>query len=178
MAEKLILKNNYHQKLAKGDRLFIFEDKFFSQLIREQIDGVFYNITDTEQTDERAAENFNLEVLKLRQELNNNKLKYQQNIEYSKKLLQKSDLIKISLDGELFSILPFSEGITSSDIYDKFKGKLPTLQNEFVIVQNTDKNSSVKIKNINYEFKIFSCTFVRLFCISNIIKNTAYLFED
>jgi protein involved in polysaccharide export with SLBB domain len=31
---------------------------------------------------------------------------------------------------------------------------LPTLQNEFVIVQNRDKNSSVKIKNINYEFKI------------------------
>jgi hypothetical protein len=101
--------NHYHQKLAKGDRLFIFEDKFFSQLIREQIDGVFYDITDTEQTDERAAENFNLEVLKLRQELNTNKLKYQQNIEYSKKLLQKSDLIKISLDGELFSILPFQK---------------------------------------------------------------------
>ena len=90
--------NNYHQKLASGDRLFIFEDKFFSQLIREQIDGVFYDITGTEQTDERAVENFNLEVLKLRQELSNNKLKYQQNIEYSKKLLQKSDLIKISLD--------------------------------------------------------------------------------
>ena len=146
--------NHYHQKLAKGDRLFIFEDKFFSHLIGEQIDGVFYNITDTEQTDERAAENFNLEVLKMRQELNDNRLKYQQDIGYSKKLLQKSDLIKISLDGELFSILPFSEGITSSNIYDKLKGKLPTLQNEFVIVQNMDKNSSVKIKNINYEFKI------------------------
>ncbi len=40
--------NHYHQQLVKGDRLFIFEDKFFSQLIREQVDGVFYNITDTE----------------------------------------------------------------------------------------------------------------------------------
>ena len=77
-----------------------------------------------------------------------------QNIEYSKKLLRKSNIIKISLDGELFTILPFSEGMTSSDILDKLKGKLPTLQNEFVIVQNTDKNSTVKIKNINYEFKI------------------------
>jgi protein involved in polysaccharide export with SLBB domain len=31
---------------------------------------------------------------------------------------------------------------------------LPQLQNEFVMVQNTDKNSTLKIKNINYEFKI------------------------
>jgi hypothetical protein len=45
--------NHYHQQLAKGDRLFIFEDKFFSQLIREQVDGVFYNIIDTEQSIER-----------------------------------------------------------------------------------------------------------------------------
>ena len=44
--------NHYHQKLAKGDRLFIFEDKFFNQLIREQVDGVFYDIIDTEH-DER-----------------------------------------------------------------------------------------------------------------------------
>ncbi|MDA9005728.1 SLBB domain-containing protein [Amylibacter sp.] len=146
--------NHYHQKLAKGDRLFIFEDKFFNQLIRNQIDGVFYDIIDTEQSDERATENFNLEVLKLRQELNNNKLKYQQNLVYSKKLLQKSNIIKINLDGELFSILPFSEGMTSSGILDKLKGKLPSIQNEFVMIQNVDNNSSVEIKNINYEFNI------------------------
>ena len=45
-----------------------------------------------------------------------------QNIEYSKKLLRKSNIIKISLDGELFTILPFSEGMTSSTILDKLKG--------------------------------------------------------
>ncbi|MBT4203507.1 MAG: hypothetical protein HOE17_02885, partial [Rhodobiaceae bacterium] len=142
--------NHYYQKLAKGDRLFIFEDKFFSQLIREQVDGVFYDIIDTEQSDE----NVNLEVVKLRQELDNNKLNYMQNIEYSKKLLRKSNIIKISLDGELFTILPFSKGMTSSDILDKLKGRLPTIQNELAIVQNTDENSTVKTKNINYEFKI------------------------
>ncbi|MDB3882572.1 SLBB domain-containing protein [Amylibacter sp.] len=142
--------NHYYQKLAKGDRLFIFEDKFFSQLIRGQVDGVFYDIIDTEQSDE----NVNLEVVKLRQELDNNKLNYMQNIEYSKKLLRKSNIIKISLDGELFTILPFSKGMTSSDILDKLKGRLPTIQNELAIVQNTDENSTVKTKNINYEFKI------------------------
>ena len=146
--------NHYHQKLAKGDRLFIFEDKFFSQLILEQVDGVFQDIVDTEQTDETAAGNVNLEVLKLRQELNNNKLKYLQDLEYSKKLLQKSNIIKISINGELFSILPFLEGITSSYILDKLKGRLPDIQNEFVMVQNMDKDSAVKIKDINYEFKI------------------------
>ena len=93
-------------------------------------------------------------MVKLRQELDNNKLNYMQNIEYSKKLLRKSNIIKISLDGELLTILPFSKGMTSSDILDKLKGRLPSIQNEFVMVQNTDKNSTVKIKNINYEFEI------------------------
>ena len=36
--------NHHHQKLDKGDRLFIFEDKFFNELILEQVDGVFYDI--------------------------------------------------------------------------------------------------------------------------------------
>jgi len=146
--------NNFHQKLAKGDRLFIFEDKFFSQLLRGEEDGIIQDIVETEQTDETAAEDINLEVLKLRQEVDNNKLQYLQDIEYSKKLLQKSNIIKISLNGELFSILPFSEGMTSSSILDKLKGRLPDLQNEFVMVQNKDKDSQVKIKNINNEFKI------------------------
>ena len=142
--------NHYHQKLAKGDRLFIFEDKFFSQLISEQIDDRFYDIGKTEQ----SAENVNLEVLKLRQKLSNSKLKYIQDIEYSRKLLRKSNVIKISLDGELFTILPFSEGMTSFSILDKLKGRLPKIQNEFVMVQNADKNSTVKIKDINYKFEI------------------------
>ena len=151
---KLAMRSNHIKKLVKGDRLFIFEDKFFGQLIREQVDGVFYDIFDTEQADDTNAKDVNLEVLKLKQELNNNKLKYEQDIEYSKKIIRKSNIIKISLDGELFSILPFSEGITSSIVYDTIKNRLPKLINEFVIVQNTDKNSTIKIKNIDYEFKI------------------------
>ena len=145
---------NHHQKLAKGDKLFIFEDKFFNQLIREQLDSIFYDIIDTEQSDERADENVNLEVVKLRQELNDNKLKYMQNIEYSKKILRKANIIKISLDGELLSILPFSEGITSSTLLNKLKNRLPKFRNEFVIVQNPNKVSSTKIKSLDYGFKI------------------------
>jgi protein involved in polysaccharide export with SLBB domain len=44
--------------------------------------------------------------------------------------------------------------MTSTNILDKLKGRLPSIQNEFVMVQNSDKNSTVKTKNINYEFKI------------------------
>jgi hypothetical protein len=68
--------NHHHQKLAKGDKKFILEHKFFSELIRQQVGGVFYNVTDTDQ----SCENVNLEVVKLRQELDNNKLNYMQNI--------------------------------------------------------------------------------------------------
>ena len=77
-----------------------------------------------------------------------------QDIEYSRKLLRKSNIIKISLDGELFTILPFYEGMTSTNILDKLKGRLPSIQNEFVMVQNTDQNSTVKTKNINSDFTI------------------------
>ena len=52
------------------------------------------------------------------------------------------------------TILPFLEGMTSSYILSKLKGKLPKLVNEFVIVQNTDKNLTPKIKNLKYEFAI------------------------
>ena len=151
---KSAMRGNRVKKLVKGDRLFIFEDKFFDQLVREQVDGVFYEIVDTEQSENTEAEDVNLEVFRLQQELNNNKLKYEQNIEYSKKILRKSNIIKISLDGELFSILPFSKGMTSTTIYDSIKDRSPKLINEFVIVQNTDKNSKIKIKNIDNEFKI------------------------
>ena len=137
---KLAMDSNHVKKLVKGDRLFIFEDKFFNQLIREQVDGVFYDIVDTEQSNDTTAEDVNLEVLKLQQELNNNKLKYMQNVEYSRKILREANIIKISLDGELLSILPFSEGITSSTLSNKLKNRLPQFRNEFVIVQNPNKS--------------------------------------
>ena len=53
--------NHQHYQLAKGDRLFIFEDKFFTQLINEHINDVFYNFTNTNVTNtELSNENVNL----------------------------------------------------------------------------------------------------------------------
>jgi protein involved in polysaccharide export with SLBB domain len=151
---ELAMSNLYTPNLDKGDRLFIFEDKFFNELIQKKMDTVFYDEVKEKKINDLNDENVNLETLKFQQELKNKNLKNYENISYSKKILQKANLIKVSLDGNLFSILPFSEGITSLDILNKLKGRLPPLINEFLIVENTDKASSPKIKNINYEFKI------------------------
>ena len=151
---KLAMDDDHNLKLVKGDKLLIFEDKFFNQLIGEQVDGVFNDLGNTEGSANPAAVNMTLEAHKLQQDLKNKKLRYSENVEYSKKLLQKSDITKISLDGELFTILPFSKSMTSSYILNKLRGKLPKLTNDFVIVQNTDINSKPKIKNLNHEFLI------------------------
>ena len=150
----LAMNNNHVKKLDKGDRLFIFEDKFFSQLFREQEYGVYNDIVDTEQSDEIVAKSEDLEILKLQQELDKNKSIYMQRLEYSKKILQKSKTVKINLDGELISVLPFSEDINSSTIFNNLKNRLPNLVKDFVIVKNTDSNSSISIKSLNYEFKV------------------------
>ena len=103
---------------------------------------------------EQWPESEDLEILKLRQELDKNKSIYMQRLEHSRKILQKSKTIKISLDGELISVLPFSEGINSSNIFSNLKNRLPNLVKDFVIVKNTDSNSPISIKSLNYEFKV------------------------
>jgi protein involved in polysaccharide export with SLBB domain len=165
---ELAMNNLYHPKLDKGDRLFIFEDKFFNELIHKQITNVFYDKAEVEKISDQNDENINLETLRFQQELENKNLKNSENINYSKKILQKANLIKMSLDGELFSILPFSENMTSLDILNKLKGRLPRLINEFLIVESADKDSIPKIKNLNYEFKINQNDSI------NFISRTAY----
>ena len=151
---KLAMLNPYHSKLGKGDRLFIFEDKFFSELIHQQTSAVDYNEIETEKINDPDNRNFSLETLELEQELKNKDLKYSENIEYSRKLLQKANLIKINLNGELFSILPFTDGMTSTDIINNFRGRLPELNNEFVIIKNINTILNPEIKSLNHEFEI------------------------
>ena len=147
-------KNYHYKKLNKGDRLFIFEDKFFNELILEQGGGTYYDIIETGEADNLDGINANLEALKLRQNLKNKNLKYSEDLNYSRKILQKSNIVKINLNEMLFSILPYSEGMTSSDIINKFKGRLPELINEFTIIKDINLNSNPQIKNLNDEFVI------------------------
>ncbi|MDB0015905.1 SLBB domain-containing protein, partial [Amylibacter sp.] len=115
--------NHHPAKLKKGNRLFIFEDNFFNQLILENEGGPDYRTAEIEGADNPDAINTNLETLKLRQNLKDKNLNYFENLNYSRKILQKSNIVKINLDGKLFSILPYSEGMTSSDIVNKFRGR-------------------------------------------------------
>jgi protein involved in polysaccharide export with SLBB domain len=151
---KLAMRNLYQAKLDKGDRLFIFEDKFLNDLIQQNSNAVFYDTTKTQKINAPNAESTDLETLEYKQELSDKNLRYSEKINYMRKMLRKANLIKVSIDGELITILPFSENMTSLDITNKLKGRLPRLINEFVIVESTDKNSVPNIKNINYEFKI------------------------
>ena len=146
--------NHHHAKLKKGNRLFIFEDKFFNELILEQEDNDYYDLVEIEASDNLDKNNSSLETLKLKQKLKDKNLQYSEYVNYSRKILQKSNIVRINLNGELFSILPYSEDMTSSNIINNFRGRLPDLINEFVIVKDRDLNSIPRIKNLNYEFKI------------------------
>ena len=146
--------NHHYAKLKKGNRLFIFEDKFFNELILEREDDVIYDLIEIEETGNLDKNNSSLETLKLKQKLKDKNLQYSEYINYSRKILQKSNIVRINLNGELFSILPYSEDMTSSSIINNFRGRLPDLINEFVIVKDRDLNSRPRIKNLNYEFKI------------------------
>ena len=146
--------NHHPVKLKKGNRLFIFEDKFFNELILEQEDNDYYDLVEIEASDNLDKNNSSLETLKLKQKLKDKNLQYSEYVNYSRKILQKSNIVRINLNGELFSILPYSEDMTSSNIINNFRGRLPDLINEFVIVKDRDLNSIPRIKNLNYEFKI------------------------
>ncbi|MDB2537318.1 SLBB domain-containing protein [Amylibacter sp.] len=147
-------KTYHHKKLNKGDRLFIFEDKFFNELISEQNGGTYYDMAEIEGADNLDDINANLEALKLRQNLKDKNLKYSEDLNYTRKILQKSNIVKIKLNEMLFSILPYSEGMTSSDIINKLKGRLPELINEFTIIKDINLNTNPQIKNLNDEFVI------------------------
>ena len=69
--------------------------------------------------------NSSLETLKLKQKLKDKNLQYSEYVNYSRKILQKSNIVRINLNGELFSILPYSEDMTSSNIINNFRGRLP-----------------------------------------------------
>ena len=146
--------NHHPVKLKKGNRLFIFEDKFFNELILEQEANDYYDLAEIEASDNLDKNNSSLETLKLKQKLKDKNLQYSEYVNYSRKILQKSNIVRINLNGELFSILPYSEDMTSSNIINNFRGRLPGIINEFVIVKDRDLNSIPRIKNLNYEFKI------------------------
>jgi protein involved in polysaccharide export with SLBB domain len=151
---KLNTQNHHHVNLKKGNRLFIFEDKFFTELIRMQENSAYYDLAGIEETNNSDAKISSLESLKFKQKLKDKDLQYSEDINYSRKILQKSNIVRVYLNGELFSILPYLEGMTSFSIINNFRSRLPDLINEFVIIKDSSSNPIPQIKNLNNEFEI------------------------
>ncbi|MDB4245690.1 SLBB domain-containing protein [Amylibacter sp.] len=141
------------RKLINGDKLFIFENKFYDDLLSymASYDKIKLQPTPAVEADESTS----LEVFLLQQEMQNEQTEYLEALRHSQKLLQQANnIINIKLDGELFTYLPFISGISSLDVLNKLQNRLPKLASEFTIVQNININKTPEIKNLNYPFEI------------------------
>ena len=135
--------------LDNGDKLFIFEDKFYDTLIKNIISGV-----SLENTSPNTTNGENIEVLLLQKEIQETRDQYLEALSYSKRILQQANLINIKLDGELFTYLPHFKGASSSYVLKKLQNRLPKLVSEFAVVQNTNIGKTANIKNLTDPFEI------------------------
>ncbi|MDA9032447.1 SLBB domain-containing protein [Amylibacter sp.] len=165
--------------LSDGDRLFIFEDKFFGELISDQVNVSFDNNIESSELNQDmigvpSSEIIGLESIKLKQAIKNQNQKYSEELSYSRKILRKGNVVNISLDGKLFTILPFKKGMKSSNIIKKLQGRLPKVVSEFILIQSTDINEKPKIKSLASDFEIKKnqdITFVSQGGYRKLIKN-------
>ena len=137
------------RKLDNGDRLFIFEDKFYDALIKNIISDGKLEITPL-----ASLSSDNVEVILLQKQLQDERDEYLEALSNSRRILQQANLINIRLDGELFTYLPYVKGVTSSYALKKLKNRLPKLVTEFAAIQNTNTGKSVKIKTLTDPFEI------------------------
>jgi protein involved in polysaccharide export with SLBB domain len=153
VTEAIDLKTEIGEKsrrtLENGDRLFIFEDKFYDTLIENIISDGSLEINSITPTNSD-----NVEVILLQKEMQESRDQYLEALSYSRKILQQANLINIKLDGELFTYLPHFKGVSSSYVLRKLQNRLPKLVSEFAAVQNINIGKIVKIKNLTDPFEI------------------------
>jgi protein involved in polysaccharide export with SLBB domain len=135
--------------LGNGDRLFIFEDKFYDTLIKNIISSESLEVTSTTQSNADSVE-----VILLQKELQETRDEYLEALSYSSKILQQANLVNVKLDGELFTYLPYVKGMTSTQVLKKLQNRLPKLVSEFAVLQNTNVGKTAKIKNLTDPFEI------------------------
>jgi protein involved in polysaccharide export with SLBB domain len=138
--------------LNNGDKLFIFEDKFYDTLIKNIITNGSLEVTPTDSTTQINGES--VEVILLQKKMKETENEYLEALSYSSRILQQANLINVSLDGELFTYLPYVKGVSSSYVLKKLQNRLPNLVNEFAVVQNTNMGKTIKIKNLTDPFEI------------------------
>ncbi|MDC1270118.1 SLBB domain-containing protein, partial [Amylibacter sp.] len=148
---KKTMQNPNSQKLSKGDRLFIYESKFFNDLLLAiTSDGNSNFQVPTTQIDSDGS----IEAIMFQQQLEKKNNDYLDAVMNSQKILQQANLINIKLDGELFTYLPYTKDTSSSLILKKLRNRLPKLVSEFAVVQSIDVGKTPEIKNLNHQFKI------------------------
>ena len=175
---KRTMSNLHSQKLSKGDRLFIYESKFFNDLLLTTASDEKSIVQGTQQN--ISADANNVEAIMLQQAIEEENNKYLESIMNSHKILQQANLVNIRLDGELFTYLPYVKGISSSFILKKLRGRFPILVNEFAVVQNINGGKPPEIKNLNNPFEIKQDEEINFISSKNyrfIIKNYDNLIE-
>ena len=147
---KRAIRNFDSQKLSKGDRLFIYESKFFNDILSSTV----LSEESIVKVPEANVNSENAEVIMLQQAIEEENNEYLETIMNSQKILQQANLINIKLDGELFTYLPYIKGVSSSFLLKKLRNRFPILVNEFAVVQNIDEGKIPEIKNLNDPFEI------------------------
>jgi protein involved in polysaccharide export with SLBB domain len=140
------------RSLANGDRLFIFEDKFYDDLLLNILLKRTSKLQASTSTSTLNAES--VEVIMLQQQIQIEENEYLEALSYSQRILQQANLVNIKLDGELFTYLPFIKGMSSSYALEKLRNRLPKLVSEFAIVQNVNLGKTPQAKNLNDTFEI------------------------
>jgi protein involved in polysaccharide export with SLBB domain len=141
--------------LDNGDKLFIFEDKFYDTLIKNIISNRSLETSLNNDNNATIPTNSDsVEVILLQKELQETRDEYLEALSYSSRILQQANLINIKLDGELFTYLPYVKGVSSTYVLKKLQNRLPKLVSEFAVVQNTSIGKTVKIKNLTDPFEI------------------------
>ena len=148
---KSAMLNRYNQKLFKGDRLYIYENNFFNDLLSN---SGLNDISFVKVAEKNINADSSAEAILVQKAIEEEANVYKERILNSKKILQQADLINIKLDGVLFTYLPYMKNTSSSLILKKLRNRLPILVNEFAVVQNVDKDKYPKIKNLNNPFRI------------------------
>jgi protein involved in polysaccharide export with SLBB domain len=148
-----LISDSDRPSLSNGDKLFIFENKFYQDLMM----NVNNNSTSIKREEVLKLLNSdsatNIESLLLQREYQVEEENYLEALNYSKKLLQKSNAVNVKLDGKLISFMPYKQGIKSSQIQKKLANRLPKLISEFVIYQDANTDKMPQIKNLNNPFE-------------------------
>ena len=142
--------------LSAGDRLFIFENKFYEDLLKN-------DLIINESKEIKAAANaktvnneisMSADALRVQQEFENADNNYNEELSYSRRILQKANLTEIKLDGKLVTFLPFVEKMQSAEILKILRGRLPTIINDFLVVKNKETDATPEIKSLRKSFEI------------------------